>query len=103
MASWIIIGIIVVCLIIFYKFTSFRYERFWTYIVAILMIFILFTFFSVVKHNDLDISDFDGFTKGTKFYMGWLWGFIKNAGQITGNVAKVDWSGNFSNNTTNIK
>ncbi|MDP4039186.1 MAG: hypothetical protein Q8P57_01230 [Candidatus Pacearchaeota archaeon] len=97
--NWVFIIIVGFAVFFFFKFSNLRYERVWTYSIAVLLIFLLFTFFSVVSHNELDIKSFEGFTSGLKFYGSWLWGFLSNTAKITGNVVNVDWSGNFSNLT----
>lgn len=96
MVNWIAIVIVGLAAFFFFKFSNLRYERVWTYSIAVLLIFLLFTFFSVVRHNDLDISNFDGFVGGVKVYTSWLFGWAKNTAKITGNVVNVDWKGNFS-------
>ena len=90
--NWIVIGIIILFVFLFFKITSFRYERWWTYLIAVLMIFVLFSFFSVVKANDIDIKSFDGFFAGSRAYVSWLVGFGKGAASITGQVTKIDWN-----------
>ncbi|MGV8142772.1 MAG: hypothetical protein ACP5NS_04015 [Candidatus Pacearchaeota archaeon] len=92
MVSWIVIGIIVVFIFIFFKITSFRYERWWTYLIAILMIFLLFSFFSVVKRNELVLNSPEGFISSAKVYTSWLFGFGKNVARITGQVTAIDWN-----------
>ena len=92
MVNLIIIGLIVLFVFLFFKITSFRYERWWTYLIAILMIFVLFSFFNVAKNNNIDLKSFDGFFSGLKVYTSWLVGFGKNAASITGQVTKIDWN-----------
>ncbi len=92
MISWIAIAIIVVFIFIFFKITSFRYERWWTYLIAILMIFLLFSFFSVVRKNSLELGSPEGFISSMKVYTSWLFGFGKNVGRITGQVTAIDWN-----------
>jgi protein-S-isoprenylcysteine O-methyltransferase Ste14 len=94
MVSWVFIGIIIAVVVIFFQITSFRYERWWTYSIAVLLIFILFTFFMVVKKNEMDINSFEGFTGAGKIYFKWLIGFGKNLGEITGKATDVSWSVN---------
>ncbi len=96
-----VIAVIVVAVWLFYKFTPLKYERFWTYLIAGLMIFVLFSFFTVVKKNQIDISDPGGFVKGAKFYAGWIFGLGKDAVKITGHAAKTDWTDASIKNITN--
>jgi glucan phosphoethanolaminetransferase (alkaline phosphatase superfamily) len=97
MVNWLIIAVVCVALVIFFKFSSVRYERVWTYIIAGLLIFFIFSFISVSQYNELDFKTFDGATDGVKTYFTWLWGFGKNTARITGNIVNVDWKGNYTN------
>jgi|TARA_Y100000034_G_C6853529_1_gene387508 hypothetical protein len=97
MESWIIWIVVGITLFLFFKYSSIRYERVWTYILAVVFVFLLFTFFSVITHNEIDLTSFDGFVTGAKFYGQWLWGWAGNLGTITGNIVNIDWSGNFTN------
>ncbi len=90
--SWIAIGIIVIFVFFFFKITSFRYEQWWAYLIAVLMIFLLFSFFSVVKKNNIELSSPDGFFKSMKTYTSWLFGLGKNVATITGKVTSIDWN-----------
>ena len=103
MVNWIVILIIGAAAFFFFKFSNLRYERIWTYSIAIILIFLLFTFFSVISHNKVDISSFDGFVSGTKVYGNWLFGWAKNAAKVTGNVVNIDWSVNSSSDSSKNK
>ena len=92
MVAWIAIGLIVLAVFVFFKITSFRYERWWTYLIGILLIFVLFSFFSVTKANDIQVNTFQGFVSGVKAYSLWVVSFGKNAAQVTGQVANIDWN-----------
>ena len=93
---WIFIAVAVFVLL---KYSSIRYERIWTYVLASLLIFVLFTFFSVMSYNNIEVSSFDGFISGVKVYNTWLFAWAKNTASITGNAIKTDWTGNFTNPT----
>lgn len=98
--EWISIGLIIGAAFLFFKFSNLRYERVWTYSIALILIFFLFSFFSVVSHNGVDISDFDGLVQGTKFYMQWLVGWASHTAKITGSaIDNFDWSANYSNSS----
>lgn len=100
MVNWVIVGIIIGTVFLFFKFTAFKYEKIWTYTMGALFAFVLYTFFSVVSRNQLDISNFNGFISSMEFYVQWLWGFISHTATVTGNAIKVDyWTGNFTNLT----
>ena len=92
MVSWIAIVIIVVFVFLFFKITSFRYERWWTYLIAVLMIFLLFSFFSVVKKNNLELSSPDGFLASMRVYTSWLFGFGKSVATVTGQITAIEWN-----------
>src|SRR3989344_3116228 len=97
MVNWVFIGIILLAVVLFFKITSFRYEKWWTYSIGILFIFILFSFFNVVRTNDIDLYTFEGFVSGLKSYAYWVVNFGKTTASITGNVALFDW--NMTNKT----
>ncbi|MBM3231949.1 hypothetical protein FJZ21_01045 [Candidatus Pacearchaeota archaeon] len=95
MVNLVFIAIVILAVFLFFKITSFRYERWWTYLIAILLIFVLFSFFNVTKANDINLNSFEGFVSGTKAYFVWLTNFGKATASITGK-ATLGW------NVTNI-
>ncbi|MEK6925242.1 MAG: hypothetical protein AABW71_03320 [Nanoarchaeota archaeon] len=97
MVNFIFIGLIILAVFLFFKITSFRYERWWTYLIAILLIFVLFSFFNVVKANQIDMNSFDGFLSATKVYLAWIVDFGKTTASITGK-ATLGW--NVTNSST---
>lgn len=92
MVNWIFIIIVLLAIFVFFKITSFRYERWWTYSIGILLFLFVFTFFKVVSNNDLDITTFEGFVSGMKAYVSWLIGFGKTTASITGQATLFDWN-----------
>src|SRR3989344_276952 len=96
MVNWVFIAIILLVVFLFFKITSFRYEKWWTYSIGILFIFILFSFFNVVKSNEINLNTFEGFLSGLKSYALWLVYFCKTTATLTGKAALFDW------NTTNV-
>ncbi|MEK6908843.1 MAG: hypothetical protein AABX23_02210 [Nanoarchaeota archaeon] len=95
MVNLVFIGLIIIAVFLFFKITSFRYERWWTYLIAVLLIFVLFSFFKVVNANQINLNSFEGFITGAKAYTSWLVNFGKTTASITGK-ATLDW------NVTNI-
>lgn len=91
MVNLVFIGLVILAVFLFFKITSFRYERWWTYLIAILLIFVLFSFFNVVKANDINMNSFEGFVSGTKAYVIWLVNFGKTTASITGK-ATLGWN-----------
>jgi glucan phosphoethanolaminetransferase (alkaline phosphatase superfamily) len=96
MVNWVLWIVVGIAIFLFFKYSNVRYERIWTYVLGVMFIFLLFTFFSVVNHNDVDLTNFDGFVSGMKIYGNWLFGWSKNIATVTGNVVNVDWNGNIS-------
>ena len=96
MVNWVFIVVILLAVFLFFKITSFRYEKWWTYSIGILFIFILFSFFNVVKSNEINLNTFEGFLSGLKSYALWLVNFGKTTATLTGKAALFDW------NTTNV-
>jgi glucan phosphoethanolaminetransferase (alkaline phosphatase superfamily) len=96
MVNLVFIGLVILAIFVFFKITSFRYERWWTYLIAILMIFILFSFFNVINSNKINLNSFEGFTAGMKAYSIWLVNFGKTAASVTGK-ATLGW--NMTNST----
>lgn len=95
MVNIVFIGIVILAVFLFFKITSFRYERWWTYLIAVLLIFVLFSFFNVVNSNQIDLDSFEGFMSGAKTYAIWLVNFGKTTASITGK-ATLGW------NVTNV-
>ena len=92
MVNLVVVGLILVAIFLFFKITAFRYERWWTYLIAILLIFILFSFFSVVRVNQIDLNSPEGFFSGVKAYAVWLVNFGKTTASITGKATSLDWN-----------
>lgn len=92
MVNWIVIGIIIFFVFLLFKITSFRYERWWNYLIAISMILLLFSFFNVINKNEIKINSFDGFISGAKIYASWLFSFGKNVAGISGQVTSINWN-----------
>lgn len=103
MVNWVFIGLIILAVALFFKITSFRYEKWWTYSIGILLIFLLFSFFNVVKANEIDVASVDGFISGAKVYASWLVNFGKTTASITGKATFVDWNVTSKNTSAKIK
>lgn len=97
MVNFVFIGLIILAVFLFFKITSFRYEKWWTYSIGILFIFILFSFFNVVRSNNIDLNTFEGFISGLKYYASWIVNFGKTTASITGKASLFDW--NITNKT----
>lgn len=101
MVNFVFIGIVLLAFFLFFKITSFRYDRWWAYIIAVLavlFIFILFSFYNVVNANDIDMNSFQGIVSGTKTYTSWLVNFGRTTASITG-MATLGWNVTGGNST----
>ncbi len=92
MVNWVFIVIVLLAIFLFFKITSFRYEKWWTYSIGILFIFILFSFFKIVKSNEIDLYSFEGFISALKAYAYWIVDFGKTTASITGKASLFDWN-----------
>jgi ABC-type multidrug transport system permease subunit len=95
MISWILVALVIVALIIFFKTTGVRFGKTWTFMIGILILFIVLTFAYVVLQVG-EIDTFDGFVFAIKAYLSWLGSFFDNAATVGGEVSKVDWGANFT-------
>ncbi len=92
MVNWVFIVIVLFAIFLFFKITSFRYEKWWTYSIGILFIFMLFSFFNVVRSNEINLNTFEGFVSALKSYAYWIVGFGKPTASITGKASLLDWN-----------
>lgn len=101
MVNFVFIGVVILAFFLFFKITSFRYDRWWAYIIAVLavmFIFVLFSFYNVVNANGIDMNSFEGIVSGAKTYTYWLINFGKTTASITG-MATLGWNVTGSNST----
>ena len=82
-----------IALVIVLKLVHFRHLQYKVLgvIIILAILFIYLTFSGVVKNNSIDVKNISNFFGATKLYFSWLGHAFSNMGQITGNVAKMDW------------
>lgn len=97
MVNWVFVIILIATIFLFFKITSFRYERWWTYLIGGLLVFILFSFFKVIKNNEININSLEGFVQGARVYATWLVNLGKTTSSITGK-AVLNWNVTNSSN-----
>ena len=93
MVNWIIILVLAVLIMVFFKAKDFKH-KFYTIFVIVLLIFFYSSFSSVVSDKKVDLKTFDGVTTAGKLYFSWLGYIFNNVKVISGNTIKMDWSGN---------
>ncbi|HIG52366.1 TPA: hypothetical protein EYQ19_03110 [Candidatus Pacearchaeota archaeon] len=90
MGLLIVILVIFLSMVVLYKTTGVRFGNLWTYGIAFMLIFSIFTFVAVSKENELNINSYDGFLSATKVYLSWFTKFIKEVPEITGDLFNID-------------
>ena len=98
MWTWILIGVILIILLVFFKFKEIRH-KFGLVFIAIMLIFFIFSFTQIYKTNGADLKTFDGVMKVVKVYFSWLGNLFKTTGEVTTYAIHQDWGLNSSNLT----
>ncbi|MDP3026212.1 MAG: hypothetical protein Q8N63_00775 [Nanoarchaeota archaeon] len=91
MLNWIIIFVLVMLGIYVLKLNHLRH-RFWIFFLIFLAVFLYVSITVVHNKYDLDFTTFDGLSKSTKVYLGWLGNGFENMKALTGNAIKMDWT-----------
>ena len=95
---WISIALIVIVLMVIFKFKEIRH-KFGLVIVAFILIFFLITFSSIYVAHKTDLKSFDGVIKVSKIYFSWLGSVFKNVVKVSGYAIHQDWGLNITNST----
>lgn len=94
----IVLGAIILVIIFSHQFGKIRHR-----IIAFFLIFLLvFTYFSfsfVIKDRDIDLKSKEGIKEAGSLYFLWLGNAFKNVKVATGNLVKMDWKPDESNNS----
>jgi len=98
MWTWFWIVAIVLVLLLVFKFKEIRH-KIGLIAIALILIFLVFSFTQVYKSNKGDLKSFDGMAKVGKIYFSWLGNIFKNVGNIAGYAIHRDWGLNITNNT----
>jgi len=92
--SWMLIVLVLVALVIFFKTTGVRFGKTWTIFIGFIILFFMITFGYLM--TQVEVNDFDSLTSAFKIYFTWLGGIFDRVGGITGDVVKTDWTANLT-------
>lgn len=98
MWTWFLVIAIVLVLLLVFKFKEIRH-KIGLIAIALILVFLVFSFTQVYKSNGGDLKSFDGVTKVGKLYFSWLGSIIKNVGNIGGYAIHRDWGLNLTNSS----
>lgn len=97
-ATLLIIGLVLIGLIILFKFKEIQHKIHLTLIAGFLL-FAVGSILAVYKSHSIDLTTFEGFLSLGKFYVLWLKQLGHNVVDITGYVVHQDWVSNVTNIT----
>jgi glucan phosphoethanolaminetransferase (alkaline phosphatase superfamily) len=86
----IVVLVLIVAIWLIIEFKRFRHKILAVFLI-ILVLFIYFSFVSVVKKNDIDLKTMDGIKEAGKFYLLWFGNAFKNVKVITANAVNLSW------------
>lgn len=99
MWGWIIlVGAVLVVLLLAFKFKEIRH-KFFLIIIALVLLFLVFSFAQVYSLHKADLTTFDGIVSVGKLYFLWLGNMFSNLGKATSFVIHQDWGLNITNST----
>ena len=93
MVNWIILGVLIYVLFVFFKVKRFQH-RVYAILIILFVIFFYTTGSKIIAENNIDIKTFDGIMKANKLYFNWLVHSFKNVKVVVGNTIKMNWAGN---------
>jgi hypothetical protein len=93
MVSWLVIGILILLVLAFFKAKRVQH-KFYTILLIFLLIFFYVSWSKVIAENNIDIKSFEGILVAGKLYFKWVGHVINNAKTLAGRAIKMDWSGN---------
>lgn len=96
---WVWVIAIMIVLLVAFKFKEIRH-KFGLIIIALILIFLIFSFTQIYKTNKPDLKTADGVMKVGKLYFSWLGSLIKNTGKITTYAVNQNWGLNATNSTS---
>ena len=95
MVSWILVLLVIIALVVFFKTTGVRFGHTWTILIGAVILFFVVSFGYVISKTG-SIDSFESFVVLIRTYVVWLGGAFDNAATITGDVINSNWSGNIS-------
>jgi len=105
-AGWLLIGILVILVLVaIFKsqdliFVFILIKKYLFFGISLLVIlFFVFSFYSVYSNNNVDFTSFGGILEVAKDYGVWFKGFLGNIGRVSGNAVNQEWFENSENIT----
>ncbi|GEM_PF-2364398 len=96
MVSWVVIALVILGAMIFFKTTGVRFGRTWTMVIGAIIVFVVVTLGYVITRPGINLLTLDGFISAVKIYVFWLQDVFDNLFKITGSATKIDWAVNIS-------
>lgn len=96
--SWVILGVVIVVLLIFFKFKETQHKLHLWFIGGFIL-FALGSIWTVYSTHAVDLTTFDGFMTLMKLYVLWLKQIGHNIADLTGYVVNQHWGSNVTNMT----
>ena len=93
---WLLIGVLIIAVILLFKFKEVRHRSGLLVLVVIILFFVI-TFSKIYSINKVDLKTFDGIVSIAKVYLSWLGNVFRNLVNIGGYAVKQDWSLNVTN------
>lgn len=105
--TWWLIGIvIVIALIVIFKSQDLVYifslvkKNFFFILFILVILFLTFSFISIYRTHDIDLTSYDGIIKGGKLYFTWILSLFSNLGNVLGYAVSQNWIPGNSTNAT---
>lgn len=95
MISWVIILIGVLAIAFISKLSHLKHKLSITMVILFLL-FLVLSFNNVVMNNSVNLASPSGIVSAMQLYFSWLGQVLGNLQVVTGNVVRMDWSGNFT-------
>lgn len=92
---WILVILGLVGLYVFLKVNpGFRYGKLWSYFLAFVVLFFVFSIGYILTRPEVDVSTLEGIRGAVGLYFSWLATLLNNFGTLTGNAVNIDWGTN---------
>lgn len=98
MVNWVLILFAFLAIFVVSKLIHFKHlkHRITAILIILFLLFVGLTFLKVSTSNALDLKSPSGLFAAAKIYFSWLGQVFNNLQVITGNVVRMDWSGNLT-------
>jgi len=91
--SWILVGVLIVLILIFFKFKDVKHRVF-SISLILLVLFFYMTFTNVA--SDVNLNSVEGIVKAGELYFVWLGNAVKNVVGITSSAIHMNWEQNIT-------